>query len=359
MSIRRLVADRGRHGRDGAVLLSRADPGAAGDGRSAGSPPSGRWTPPGPDALVLAAAGLLAWAVWAWGAPGSRSPPWRPPRASLGAGCRGPGPPWCFRPRARRSAAGCSAWAWASPPLLGTAALLLPTAASAAGPITATTATTTPATAPASRTGRPGRPAAGVPDWPGSPSVSDAPDRHRRARRRPRRLPVGHRRRLAARSAAAGNADRRRDRRRGPCLVVAPTPSVIGPDPDLLLPGQVLAPRPLPRPARRPPRSSPPPTRSAPPTSPEPPMTAPPARRRRPARSPPSAWSPSPRRSRPSRTSGPVLRLVRPGVAAPRPPHRPGPPSPPREPPRRHDDFGPTWSTPAATCPTPGSPAGG
>lgn len=39
------------------------------------------------------------------------------------------------------------------------------------------------------------------------------------------------------------------------------------------------------------------------------------------------------------------LRLVVPGVALPRPPHRPGPrPKPTASPARRDDDFGPAWS---------------
>ena len=190
----------------------------------------------GPDALVLSAAGLLAWAVWAWGAVG----------LALTAAAALPGllggtarlllqavlPAGARRSAALALGVGLSVAA----PLAGTAVGLPHARASAAA--AESVVPDWPAHAASS--------AATVPDWPHrEPSSSAVPDwpagRHRRARRRARRLPLAHRRRPAPRSARP--AARRRRGRREPCRPGGrANADVIGPDPDLLLPGQVLRP---------------------------------------------------------------------------------------------------------------------
>jgi nucleoid-associated protein YgaU len=181
----------------------------------------------GPDVLVLSAAGLLAWGVWAWGALG----------LALTAGSALPGMVGgaarvavhvVLPAGARRSAAlALGLGLGVAGPLLGTAALMTPAPAAAAD-------TWTPPTA------------AGLPDWPAASPQSPAPDW----------------------PAAAPTADTHVVVR-GDCLwhiagdrllaehgrtptdgeVAAATRAwwqanaeVIGPDPDLLLPGQVLSP---------------------------------------------------------------------------------------------------------------------
>jgi len=194
----------------------------------------------GPDALVLAAAGLLAWAVWLWGAAGIMLTALTAAPGVLGAGSsvlvR-----LVLPAAARRSAAGLLGLSLSLTPLLGTAALLLPTAASAAGPITATTATTTPATTP----GVPDWPSrattARVPDWPGSPSVSDAPDRSPGAHVVLRGECLWG---IAADWLGQGRSATPTDGEIAGAVHAwwSANTSVIGPDPDRLLPGQVLSP---------------------------------------------------------------------------------------------------------------------
>ena len=77
-------------------------------------------------------------------------------------------------------------------------------------------------------------------------------------------------------------------------------------------------------------------------------MTAPPQRprRRAPPRARRSGWSSSRTPQPPLEDERLPVRLVLPGVAAPRPAHRPGPrPRPDRRGRRPDDDFGPSWST--------------
>lgn len=189
----------------------------------------------GPDALVLAAAGLLAWAVWLWGAIGLGLTALSAAPGVLGAASsvvlR------LFLPAAaRRSAAVLLGLGLGVAPLVGTVSVLVPTTASAAGPATGDPLVPDWPSSPDPA------PAAAVPDWPSRPSMPDVS---------PTRLAETH---LVLRGECLWHiAADRLDRGR----VSAPTDgeivravhawwttnaSVIGPDPDRLLPGQVLVP---------------------------------------------------------------------------------------------------------------------
>ena len=199
----------------------------------------------GVDALVLAAAGLLAWAVWLWGAVGLGLTALASAPGLLGAAST-----LLVRlvlpAAARRGAAGLLGLSLSVAPLVGTAVVLLPTAAAAAGPTTAATATATATTTPGPV----------VPDWPSSAAPPAVPDW-------PTNAPATN---APATKAAAAGAH---VVLRGDCLwdiaaaglargrAIPPTDgeiaravhawwsanaSVIGPDPDRLLPGQVLTP---------------------------------------------------------------------------------------------------------------------
>ncbi len=194
----------------------------------------------GPDVLVLSAAGLLAWVVWAWGALGLTLT-----AASALPGMFGGAARVVLHvvvpAGARRSAAlALGLGLGVAGPLLGTAALIAPMPAAAADDWTP-------------------QPTAGVPDWPASPTVSTTPD-----------WPTTTEPQNSAPDwpAAPAMADTHVVVR-GECLwhiagdrllaqhgrmptdgeVAAATQAwwqanaeVIGPDPDLLLPGQVLSP---------------------------------------------------------------------------------------------------------------------
>jgi hypothetical protein len=193
----------------------------------------------GPDALVLAAAGLMAWSVWAWGALGLALTAASALPGMLGVVAR-VALHVVLPAGARRSAAlALGVGLGVAGPLLGTAALLAPAPAAAAD------AWTSPSTA-------------GVPDWPTAPIVLPAPD-----------WPATTTHENPAPDwPAAATADTHVVVR-GECLwhiasdrllaehgrtptdgeVAAATQAwwrtnteVIGPDPDLLLPGQVLTP---------------------------------------------------------------------------------------------------------------------
>lgn len=185
----------------------------------------------GPDALVVAMAGVLAWAVWAWGALGLTLT-----AASALPGVLGAAAGMATRvllPAGARRSAGV---------LLG---LGLGVAAPMTGAVVPVVAVPAAAAAPA--TGVPDWPAAAVPegvpmppsvpDWPADPSAAPAPGSH-----------VVVRGDCLWRIAETHLSDR---------TGVAPTDGetaravrawwtanaeVIGPDPDLLLPGQVLHP---------------------------------------------------------------------------------------------------------------------
>jgi nucleoid-associated protein YgaU len=190
----------------------------------------------GPDALVLAAAGLAAWAVWLWGAVGLGLTALAAAPGVLGA-TSSVVLHLLLPAAARRGAAGLLGVSLSVVPLIGTASALLPSSASAAGRIAAT-ATASPGVpdwpAPA--------PTAAVPDWPSSGPVADASparssDQHvvlrgeclwdiaasRLSQGRPSAPTDGE---IAGAVSAWWSANTR----------------VIGPDPDRLLPGQVLSP---------------------------------------------------------------------------------------------------------------------
>lgn len=178
----------------------------------------------GPDALVAAAAGLLAWAVWAWGAVG----------LLLTAGAALPGLLGAVSrvllhvvvpAGARRSAALVLGVG------VGVAAPLLPALPGAGSPGVAMAA-----------------PAAPVPDWPtetptGTPSEAAAPDWPAQ---------TGGARHVVVRGdclwhLAAGDLRAGQDRAPTEAEIAtavhawwSANADVIGPDPDLLLPGQVL-----------------------------------------------------------------------------------------------------------------------
>jgi nucleoid-associated protein YgaU len=199
----------------------------------------------GPDVLVLSAAGLLAWAVWAWGALGLTLT-----AASVLPGLLGGAARIALHvvlpAGARRSAAlALGLGLGVAGPLLGSVALMTPT------PAAATDAWTAPSTA-------------GVPDWPAATDAGATPDRS--ASTTPQDpAPQGPAPDWPTAAPVAGT----HVVVRGDCLwhiasdrllaehgrtptdgeVAAATRAwwqanaeVIGPDPDLLLPGQVLSP---------------------------------------------------------------------------------------------------------------------
>ena len=199
----------------------------------------------GPDVLVLSAAGLLAWAVWAWGALGLVLTAASALPGMLGGAAR-VALHVVLPAGARRSAAlALGLGLGVAGPVLGTATLVAPT------PAVAAEAGTPPSTA-------------GVPDWPAVPYALPVPDWP--ASTTPRspatQLPAPDGPSAAAPADAHVVV-------RGDCLwhiasdrllaehgrtptdgeVAAATQAwwqtnaeVIGPDPDLLLPGQVLRP---------------------------------------------------------------------------------------------------------------------
>ena len=187
----------------------------------------------GPDAVVVAAAGLVAWAAWAWGALG----------LALTAGSALPGLAGAVArvavhgvlpAGARRGAAlALGVGLGVAAPVLGTT--LLPVPASAAVP--ATEVPDWPAA--------PAGPSAPVPDWPSAvPGASALPDWPE----------AGARDHVVVRGDCLWHiaADRWREEHDRPATDAETAAAVqawwtanadvIGPDPDLLLPGQVLDP---------------------------------------------------------------------------------------------------------------------
>ena len=189
----------------------------------------------GPDALVLAAAGLAAWAVWLWGAAGLGLTALAAAPGLLGAASsvlvR-----LVLPAVARRGAAGLLGLSLGVAPLLGTAAVLLPTAASAAGP--ATTAATGPAVPdwPAAATRTPV-----VPDWPSGSPVAQGSALPRSAHvvlAGDCLWDIAADRLSQARSSAHPDGEVAR----AVSAWWSANAAVIGRDPDLLQPGQVLPP---------------------------------------------------------------------------------------------------------------------
>ena len=191
----------------------------------------------GPDVLVISAAGLLAWVVWGWGALGLALT-----AASALPGIVGGAARLALHAvlpaAARRSAAlALGLGLGVAGPLLGPAGLLSPTPAAASGSWTPSTAGTDLDWPMAARP---------VPDWPASATPAPAPDwpsaavpadahvvvrgeclwhiAGDRLLAQHGRTPTDGEVAAATRAWWQANAD------------------VIGPDPDLLLPGQVLSP---------------------------------------------------------------------------------------------------------------------
>ena len=196
----------------------------------------------GPDVLVISAAGLLAWAVWAWGALGLALTAASALPGMLGGAAR-LALHVVLPAGARRSAAlVLGLGLGVAGPLLGTAALMTPTPAAATDSWAPSTAGTdldwpvAPAALPvpdwpADATPAP---AGAAPDWPSAPSPAGAHVVVRgeclwhiasdRLLAQHGRMPTAGEVAAATRAWWQANAD------------------VIGPDPDLLLPGQVLSP---------------------------------------------------------------------------------------------------------------------
>jgi hypothetical protein len=185
----------------------------------------------GPDALVVSAVGLLAWAVWAWGALGLTLTAAAALPGMLGGAARG-ALHVVLPAGARRSAAlALGLGLGVAGPLFGTAALMAPTPAAAAVPeAPASSAGTAPDWPVASPVAAPDP----VPDWPDAASASGT---HVVVRGECLWQIAGDRL-LAQQGRTPTDGE-----------VAAVThawwranAAVIGPDPDLLLPGQVLSP---------------------------------------------------------------------------------------------------------------------
>ena len=192
----------------------------------------------GPNELVLAAAGLMAWAVWLWGAVG----------LGLTALAAAPGlvgdlssilVRLVLPAAARRSAAGLLGLSLGVAPLLGTAAVVLPTAASAAGPVTTAAVPDWPAAAPHTTATRSA--GAVVPDWPtgGSAGKGSTPPQSAHIV-----LPGDCLWDIAADRLSRPRSGTPTDGEVAHAVSAwwSANAGVIGRDPDLLLPGQVLTP---------------------------------------------------------------------------------------------------------------------
>ena len=194
----------------------------------------------GPEALVLSAAGIAAWAVWSWGALGLALTAASALPGVLGGAAR-VALHVALPAGARRSAAlALGLGLGVAGPLLAPAALPSPLSTAAAASWVPPTA----AGPAVDRTASPSGPV--VPDWPAPPSHGPAPDWPPATAEAQARLVVGgdclwyiaSERLLAVHGRSATDGE-----------VAAATEAwwranaaVIGPDPDLLFPGQVLAP---------------------------------------------------------------------------------------------------------------------
>ena len=195
----------------------------------------------GPDALVLSAAGVAAWAVWSWGALGLALTAASALPGGLGGAAR-VALSIALPAGARRGAAlALGLGLGVAGPLLAPEALPAPTSTAAA-------ASWVPPTAAAQSVDGAASPgAAPVPDWPAPPSrASSTPDWPPAAPTAETRLVV---RGDCLWHIASDRLSAVRGRTPTDGEVAVATAAwwrtnadVIGPDPDLLLPGQVLAP---------------------------------------------------------------------------------------------------------------------
>ncbi|SDE25390.1 hypothetical protein SAMN05660485_00339 [Blastococcus fimeti] len=184
----------------------------------------------GAEALLTAAAGMLAWGVWAWGALGlaltaASALPGAVGRVSVGlVRVVLPG-------GARRAAAlALGLGLGLSGPLAATTLLVATAPAAAAGPV--------PAAVPDWPVPAPAAPVGGPPDWPDAPVP--IPSGSHVVVRGDCLWDIA----AAALSAGSGRTPSPAEVARATHSWWAANADVIGPDPDLLLPGQVLRPPP-------------------------------------------------------------------------------------------------------------------
>jgi hypothetical protein len=246
MSIRRLVVTAGAMGVI-ALVLCALTPGLADMARAVAH---AQWTADtlGPDEVVVAAAGLGAWAVWAWGVLGLALTAASAAPGLVGAAARVVTRSLLPAGARRAAAVALGLGLGIAAPLVGPAVTPMPLIASAA-PL------------PAATTGAPDWPAAAdrtAPDWPTAPAPTiPAPARTAPARTAsvPDWLPeapaeahvvvrgdcLWH---IAAAWLLAHQGRPPTDAETATAVHAwwTANASVIGPDPDLLLPGQVLLP---------------------------------------------------------------------------------------------------------------------
>jgi nucleoid-associated protein YgaU len=195
----------------------------------------------GADALVLAAAGLLAWAVWLWGAVGLGLTALAAAPGLLGA-TSSVLVRLVLPAAARRSAAGLLGLGLSVAPLLGTVSVLqAPTAAAAV----TVTATATPTSSPAVPDWPSSAAQPAVPDWPAVPPTTAAPTPSSGMHVVVRGDCLWD---IAASRLAQGRPSAPTDGEIARAVRAwwSVNARLIGPDPDLLLPGQALSPPPRP-----------------------------------------------------------------------------------------------------------------
>jgi nucleoid-associated protein YgaU len=188
----------------------------------------------GPDVLVISAAGLLAWAVWCWGAVGLALTAATALPGVLGGGARLLVHVMLPAGARRGAALALGVGLGVVGPLLGTAAGLPLIPSASAAPAGSTVPDWPAAEATSATPDWPARSTATVPDWPAGPDVTGAHVVVRgdclwhiaagRLLDELGRSPSNGEVAMAVQAWWSANAD------------------VIGPDPDLLLPGQVLRP---------------------------------------------------------------------------------------------------------------------
>jgi nucleoid-associated protein YgaU len=184
----------------------------------------------GPDELVLAVAGALAWAVWAWGCLGLALTAASALPGLLGTGAR-LATHVVLPAGARRSAAVLLGLGLGVAPLAGAVTPLLAVPAAAAGP---TSVPDWPAGEPAVAVPASAAPASTVPDWPG---VAAAAEQGTHVVVRGDCLWDIAEARLLER---AGTPPTDSEIARAVHAWWTANADVVGPDPDRLLPGQVL-----------------------------------------------------------------------------------------------------------------------
>ena len=183
----------------------------------------------GTDALVVSAAGLSAWAVWAWGAVGLSLTAASPLPGLAGAAARTVLPVVLPAAARRSTAVVLGLGLGVAGPVPGTASALVAAPVSAALPVTSVGDVPDWPLAPAVT-----HPASSVPDWP----TGERPAGAHVVVRGDCLWHIATTRLTERRTAAPSDAEVAGEVR----AWWAANADVIGPDPDLLLPGQVLRP---------------------------------------------------------------------------------------------------------------------